>query len=656
MSQAKKTFRGIPQATLRRLRNTPTYFFIIWRWATWLYALAIIVATSAPLRFVLLPLLVSFIQSLVVTLYTPVFRIFLPDIPGLHRLRTLGERRQPATRLPKRILWNRNLPQPLAADEEPTIEIALAKTQNRYRDSILYSLDVVICGLVTYFGAIHSAPPFGDGSPFYRYGLSTVLVAAFAYRYRGGLLAALVYEVIVMFGAFFPPPGASLPYTPNAVDLLGSFIDAPLIAIVAAYVASLLDSYTRGKRREQDIVRKQRALRSVSETLVSGASDKQRLLQKSAEQIRKGGHVERLVIALIVNDTEQETNSNTPLEIGTFIESGAIDTGQPSSEQSHWQMQAQLLQQVAQSREVLATFEPLHQQEPYGIARIYLPFFAKEGQVSMVMGGESVRKTSFEEKHEEFLSTVGSQLVVALENIRLAEQAAELAERGRIAREIHDGVAQSIYILSLNTETCLALAQRIADTSEGEAQLIAPLSERLEKLVTIAKQALWETRHYMFQLRPLLSGSASLTQILTNQLREFEAISGLATTLEVEGSETSPNGERHYTHKTAQVRIALFRITQEALTNAFKHANATQIRVHLRHQPHSIEIEISDNGKGIQAAPPHRYDLGADGQAQRIYSGRGMSGMRERAEELGGTLEVTRATMGGVCVRVCIPN
>jgi signal transduction histidine kinase len=651
MSQASKTFRGIPQTTWRRLRNTPTYFFIIWRWATWLYALAIIIATGAPLQFAFLPLLISFIQSFIVTLYTPVFRTFLPDLPL--RLRPIGERQQPGSTRPKRMLWNRNLPQPLAADEEATVEISLANTPNRSWDIALYGLDVVICGLVTYFGAINTVPPFGDGSPFYRYGLSTVLVAAFAYRYWGGLLAAFGYEAIVLVGAFLPPPGAQLPYTPNAVDLLGSFIDAPLVAIVAGYIASLLNSYTIAKRREQDNVRKQRALRSVSDTLVSGASDRQRLLQKSVEQIRKGGHFERLVIALISSHVEQEDDNHPQVEIDTLIESGEIDIGQQSLEQSN-QLQVSLLRQVAQSGEKLVTFEPLKQAEPYGIARIYLPFSSKEGQVSMVVGSESIRKTPFEEKYEEFLLIVGPQLVVALENILLAEQAAELAERGRLARELHDGVAQNIYMLSLNTETCLALAQRIAGTSAEEAERIAPLSERLDKLVTIAKQALWETRHYMFQLRPLISGSTTLTQILTNQLREFEAISGLSTRLEVEGTEEGSNGEQQYARKAAQARIAIFRITQEALTNAFKHGGATQIHVHLRHLPHSVEIEISDNGRGMQAAA-HSYDLDADDQAQPIYSGRGMRGMRERAEELGGTFEVTQAATGGVYVRAHIP-
>src|SRR5207253_5800560 len=138
---------------------------------------------------------------------------------------------------------------------------------------------------------------------------------------------------------------------------------------------------------------------------------------------------------------------------------------------------------------------------------LYLPL-ARDGQLRMILGVESVRQTPFDSRQINFLTIAGTQLLIALENIRLAEQMIQLAataERGRIAREIHDGVAQLVYMLSLNSETCVALLRRISVTSTKEALLLAPVAERLDKLVTISKQALWETRHYMFTLKPLMS-------------------------------------------------------------------------------------------------------------------------------------------------------
>jgi len=646
----KPRIRNIPQTTLRRLRNIPTYFFLIWRWTWWFYALAwIMLSSQKPTTLLLVLLGVTFIQSVVVTFYAPVFKIFLPSLSGKNKEYKPEQAKEQQTKQARRILWKRNLPQPIAVDEDPEILPPLARSGNPYKDIAIYGLDIIICGLAMYFSAIYQSPHFGNGSPFYRYGFSTVFVAGFTYRYRGGLAAAVGYDLFVLLGLFLPPPMVHHPYVFQIQDLLGSVLDAPLVAIFTAYIATLLNSMTRNKRRDQDSVRRQRSLLRVSETLVAGASNSQQLLQQNVKQIRQGGHFEHLIIAMISYEGDSK---NPQPQIATYVESGRIKATSPDSSEA-------LLEQVAKLGEKLITFEPLEtegQEEPDGIARIYLPF-SKEGQVYMVMGAESTRKTPFEERPENFLKIVGTLLAVALENVRLTEQTADLAaaaERGRIAREIHDGVAQLIYMLSLNSETCATLLQRIAEASTEESLLLAPVSEQLQKLVTISKQALWETRHYMFTLKPLMSGTTTLTQMLTNQLREFEAISGLPACLEVEGIEVSSNGDQRRARKTAQVGTAIFRITQEALTNAYKHASATQIRVHLQHLPDCIEVEISDDGKGIHAIP-HSYDLGADSERQHIYSGHGMRGMRERAEELGGTFEVRERPAGGTSVLARIP-
>lgn len=669
MRKTTKTFKTLPQTTLRRLRSTPAYFFLIWRWGSWLFAIAWIYGNRTQLR-ISLPILLLFlgialVQTLVVTLYAPVFQIFLPrpKPPGLRHLR-LPESAKQRLQLPGRqqaTIRASRQPQPLAEDEEADILAPLKRTRNRYKDIAIYGVDLLICGLLVYYSGAALYPFFGGSSPFYRYGFSIVFAAAFAYGYRGGLTVALIYDVFILFGAYFPPPGT--PHiVPQIQDLVSSVYDAPMVGLLAAYMATLLQNYVRGKRREQDNVRRQQALLRVGETLVAGASDRQQFLRRSAEQIRKGGHFARLIVTL-VNNTPAGDGTNFLIEIDTSIDVGLVDS-RASLADTQRQLQESPLQQVVQSREKLVTFELLEEgkdDERYGIARLYLPFF-KDGQLYLILGGEARRQTPFDQKHEAFLNIVGPQLIVALENMRLTEQASELAalaERGRIAREIHDGVAQLIYMLSLNSETCAALVHRITDASEEGPEELTPLAERLDKLVTISKQALWETRHYMFILKPLVTGTTTLTQMLTNQLHEFEAISGLPVCLEVEGTEEAVNRDQRHTRKIAQVGTAIFRITQEALTNAYKHAGATQIQVHLRHLPGGVEVEIYDNGRGLHSTASENsdtLDLSSDGVQQRIYSGHGMCGMRERAEELGGTFEVNQEPAGGVGIRAFIPT
>ena len=633
---------------MRRLRNTPSYFFLIWRWSMWLYAL--ITTVYSPLSnttIMHILLIVTFLQTLIVTLYAPVLQIFLPGLPRLRSLRTA-----------RQALHGR---QPLAEDEDADILTPLASTRNRYWDITLYAIDVIICGLVMYFGVSGVTPAFGDGSLFYRYGISTIFAAALAYRYRGGLAAALGYELFVLLGILFPPFSANPGNPPTVIDYVGSVVDAPVVALLSAYVATLLHSYAQSKRREQDNARTQQALVRVSETLIRGAHDRQHLLQTSATQIRQGGHFQRLVIALTEMPAEDDNDESQAPEQSSRIHYVEADVDVPTALLPP--KDEALFQRVLQSGKKLVMFEPLHEPENKGyfVARLYIPLL-KNGRVQLILAAEGRRQAPFNEKQEKFLTISGTQLLLVLDNLRLTEQTIQLAaaaERGRIAREIHDGVAQLVYMLSLNAETSATQARRIAEASEEDAELLGPLATRLEKLVTISKQALWETRNYMFNLRPLMSGTTTLEQMISNQLREFQAISGLDTSLEIEGADSTTasatGSQARRSRHDAQVSTAIFRIVQEALTNAYKHAEATQIQVALHHQTNSIEVTIRDNGHGFRNAP-HNYELAMNGEQERIYSGHGLQGMRERAAELGGTLTITSTTDAGTLVQAHIPN
>src|SRR5947209_13086247 len=191
MSQTPKKIQVIPQTTWRRLRNTPSYFFLLWRWTAWLYALIWIVSIHGqpypsldahgqpyPLLATAL-LVVTFLQTLIVTLYAPVFQFFIPHLPRLPILRQPEQGRQSKGRT-----LLRRRPRPLAADEEPDILTPLARTRNPNWDIALYGIDLLICSAVTYLGGYFGSPHFGSASPFYRYCISTDLAAALTYRFR----------------------------------------------------------------------------------------------------------------------------------------------------------------------------------------------------------------------------------------------------------------------------------------------------------------------------------------------------------------------------------------------------------------------------------------------------------------------------------------
>jgi signal transduction histidine kinase len=636
MSQKNRFLKTTVQPTLRQWRHSPTYFFLIWRWGNWVFALiwymtlpAYAYSNVPPILRVCL--LLALLQSLIVTLYSPLSRLLL------------AQRRGRSIRRKEKHLIPSTLQIP---DDDKTARILnpLTNSRNAYWSTSIYVFDVLICGLLTYFSAVNENPSFGVGSPFYRYGLSAVMVAGFNYSYSGGLLAALAYSGFAILGVFIFPPGQQslMDKAGLAFNIAGSVIDAPLIALLSAYLASQLNKAIQGKRQVQELARRETALRGVSEILVTGSGDQVQLLRRSVKAIRQGGHFEKLVIALVIHDP----NGISRPDFDTYVEADVAASEYPD-------VSEELVSLVAKTGQRHMSFDPLiasRKGSQYGLARLYQPFF-KENLPYLVIGAESTRNTSFEQRQAEFLTTIGAQLVVALENIRLTAETATLAtltERGRIAREIHDGIAQLLYMLSLNSETCLALVERTVDAAEPGNNSLAPVKEFLEKQVTISKQALWETRHYMFTLQPLISGNTTLTQMLTTQLQEFEAISGLPAHLEIEGQEEALNGDQRRNQRRLQVGTALFRITQEALTNAYKHAEASQLEVLLRHQPERITIEISDNGRGISLSG---YAPGSE----KIYTGRGLPGMRERAAELGGTIEIRSNATGGTRVVASIP-
>ncbi len=209
------------------------------------------------------------------------------------------------------------------------------------------------------------------------------------------------------------------------------------------------------------------------------------------------------------------------------------------------------------------------------------------------------------------------------ENVRLEgarKQATVDEERHRIAREIHDGIAQSMYVLSLNLE-----AARESAGADSE------LGSRLGRLVHLAKQMLLEVRQYIFDLKPLLSGEENVSAVLRKQAEEFATISGIPVSVDVRGREVS---------LPLSHGAALYRIAQEALANAYRHANASEIGISLTYSPEEVRLQVRDDGVGFDA---------------KRSGGTGLGHISERVRELGGQMIVEAAPGKGVILAATLP-
>jgi two-component system NarL family sensor kinase len=219
------------------------------------------------------------------------------------------------------------------------------------------------------------------------------------------------------------------------------------------------------------------------------------------------------------------------------------------------------------------------------------------------------------------LGTIGLQVGVAIERARLAEESAALAradERTRLAREIHDTLAQGLVALTLQIETALREVGRDPDR----------VRERLEKALSTARTSLDEARRSVTDLRGATRGK-SLARALASLAREFTADSGIRVELEIGGPcalDPSVEGE-------------LFRIAQQALDNVRQHAHATRARLTLTCTKRRSALVIEDDGAG--------FDV------RRVAADRhGIRGMRERAEAIGWRLRITSRKSGGTRVTV----
>ena len=249
-------------------------------------------------------------------------------------------------------------------------------------------------------------------------------------------------------------------------------------------------------------------------------------------------------------------------------------------------------------------------------------------QIFGVFGMDYCRPRSFSEGDKRLFLALAQRAAVAIENARLyeqAEQVAVLEERQRLARDLHDSVTQSLYSLMLLSEA----GRRFASSGD-----IANAGHYLSRVGETAQQTLKEMRLLVHEMRPLALRQVGLVEAIQARLDSVEKRSGIQASLIQEGQLNLPE----------QVVEQLFRIIQEALNNSLKHASSPLILVRITSQAGYVEVEITDKG------------LGFDPAGLANPGGFGMTSMRERAELIGGKLEIASSVGQGVTVKAKVPQ
>lgn len=201
---------------------------------------------------------------------------------------------------------------------------------------------------------------------------------------------------------------------------------------------------------------------------------------------------------------------------------------------------------------------------------------------------------------------------------------AQEEERRRISREIHDGPAQMLANILLRAD----LVDRTFRERSGEEALIEMKSMR-----SMVRSSLQEVRRIIYNLRPMALDDLGLVPTIRKYLADLEEYHKMTITLSEHGS---------VDRLDSKYEVALFRLIQESVQNAVKHAAAEQIHVNIRNERNQVSVSIRDDGVG--------FDL-----AKKKEKSFGIIGMRERVEMLDGSITINSKIGGGTTVYVKIP-
>ena len=265
---------------------------------------------------------------------------------------------------------------------------------------------------------------------------------------------------------------------------------------------------------------------------------------------------------------------------------------------------------------------------------LLLPLVSADGSWAGLLTVTSRKRQGFSRGARRAYLTLTAPVALALENLRLVEQARRaglIGERQRLAHEIHDTLAQGFASIIMNLEAADAILPTGHSTQAqwhlGQARLTA-------------RESLAEARRLVWALRPKLLEEAPLPEALSRLTERWSEASSIAVHTTVTGAPRPLPPE---------VEATLFRVAQEALTNVRKHARADRTVLTLSYMHDRVALDTRDDGVG--------FDPGKAGDVtgSTREGGFGLGTMRERVERLGGTLSIESAPGEGTTLAVELP-
>ena len=500
----------------------------------------------------------------------------------------------------------------------------------------------VLLGIDLVFSACVLALSGGTHSPYYLYAISPLLAGAFFFQTRGALGSAVLFTPLYLFGAMtarqFTNPQPAEDVTLLFTQLAGIW----LIPILFAYPSVLLKaihqtsdqlSLARDKLAEQNenLSTAHRQLRVIHEltVLLQAAPDLLSVQQRVLGAVTTGLGFRKAVVGLVDPAREEmgewllyPVNSSFPKAAPLPLdpENGVIFKSLLERKRHHTGEMDEVLIAHPALNAWLKTSEWM-----------MIPLSLREHAVGVLLV-EADKTAKLTRPREEALTNVANQAALALGTTILcidrAQRLAVETERNRIARDIHDTVAQSLFGIVYSLDACINMLPLQADEVKTE----------LTELRSLASNAHEEVRRSIFDLWP---------SALTMDIFQTDLVNYVGSCCRPRAFEIQFENKGDFNSLPSGFRRTVYRMAQEALANSARHSGANSARLCLTVTDEDVYLVVTDQGRGFDPS------VALSRSANREHFG--LHGIEERARALGGDCEVVSQPGAGARVSINLP-
>lgn len=502
--------------------------------------------------------------------------------------------------------------------------LALALAGNIIVSIFNYKLNKVVLerpaflGIDIIFSALLLAMSGGAGSPYYLYALSPLLAGAFFFQVRGALLASLIFTPLYIFIRAYIPQ-LQMGMATFALQITGIWI----LPLLFAYPSTLLKSVNKANEDLANVHRQLEIIHDLT-VLLQAAPDLLSVQERVLGAVTTELGFSKAVVALV--DPAHE-------ELGgwqVYPRQADFPTTNPLSLRSE---NGEVIKALLQRDNFVSEGQTLigDSQLNQWLNRdkwFILPLYLREHPVGILL----VEESGLTPERESTLMTVANQAALALgTTILCIDRARRLAvetERNRIARDIHDTVAQSLFGITYSLDACITMLPEKAEDVRQE----------LVELRSLANSAHDEVRRSIFDLWP----SALTIELFMADLTNYISSCCRPRTFSIIFSN---NGD--FNSLSSGMRRTVYRMAQEALANSARHSGAQSARLCLTVSDEDVYMVVSDEGKGFDPS------IALSRSQNREHFG--LHGMQERVRALGGEFELASRPNAGTRIMITLP-